>query len=600
MFPSRRSFLFLTAAGAALALALPGTAARAEGAGFVVELAPSQDFYNPMRVTVRAFGNAVEPASAYVRGCQGHVLPEGAAAIFEVTERMETLAFTASGAGLASMVLGTPDGLYRCALVGADGLASTQFANVEPGRFHIWLGAEAEGGAVEARLIASERTISTLELRGLDVAALGAPRAGQHVFTATAETGRQQLAAGATLYPEHEMRPLNPEYCPGYGRFDAADAVLTLDAAERQLSIFAMSERDLTIAVRGPDGRILCNDDAFGLNPAVTFDNAGAGDYHIFVGAFSQGRAALYDLYASQGAPAFTDTIFDASADPRAGRMALDAGTARSGQLLATAPIVSNDPFEMLPIGSYCPGFTGIDAPDLVLSLDAGQPMLSLYAMSQTDLVMAARAPDGQWLCNDDSYGLNPAVSFSNAPAGDYQIYVGAFSRGAGGSFNLYAALGQPNWAGAESDGGGATGGGGLNPDAAPAVGRLDFGPQTRVDPRLIFDVPASGFEAFGMGPECAGYIDPSRPDVVISAEAGLPQLMVYMVSEADGTLVVVGPDGALHCNDDFEGLNPGVMIPNPQPGDYAVFAGTYGGGGGVATLGVTIASPLWVMDREH
>jgi hypothetical protein len=42
------------------------------------------------------------------------------------------------------------------------------------------------------------------------------------------------------------------------------------------------------------------------------------------------------------------------------------------------------------------------------------------------------------------------------------------------------------------------------------------------------------------------------------------------------------------------------VMIPNPQPGAWAVFAGTYGGTGGLATLGVTIANPLWVMDREH
>ena len=41
-------------------------------------------------------------------------------------------------------------------------------------------------------------------------------------------------------------------------------------------------------------------------------------------------------------------------------------------------------------------------------------------------------------------------------------------------------------------------------------------------------------------------------------------------------------------------------MIPNPMPGAYAVFAGTYSGTGGLATLGVTIAAPQWVMDREH
>ena len=139
-----------------------------------------------------------------------------------------------------------------------------------------------------------------------------------------------------------------------------------------------------------------------------------------------------------------------------------------------------------------------------------------------------------------------------------------------------------------------------LNPAAEPAVGQLDFGPHTRIDPRLIFDVAPSQTEAFGLGDGCAGFITPGQPDVVISAEPGLPQLMIYMVSDADGTLVVSGPDGRLYCNDDFEQLNPGVMIPNPMPGDYAVFAGTYSGTGGMATLGVTIASPQWVMDREH
>ncbi|MCC5969675.1 MAG: hypothetical protein JJU15_06975 [Pararhodobacter sp.] len=591
-----RSTLLLSTALAAMGLSLGTTAALADdAAGFAIELAPSSDYYVPMRVGVQAFGPAVEPAASYVRGCQGHVVAEGAGVAFEVIEQLETLSFTAAGDGLVSMVLGTPDGLYRCALVGDDGLAATQLAGVQTGRYLVWLGGE-EGSRIDARLFASDRPISALELFGLDVDALGAPREGTHVFTATAETGRQDLVMGGQLHADVSMNALNTEYCPGYGRFDAADAVLTLDSSERMLSIFAMSERDLTIAVRGPDGTVLCNDDSFGLNPAVSFNNAQAGDYQIFVGGFSQGGRASYDLFASQGAPAFTDATLDLSAEPRGGYSTLDVSGAEGGMLLTSGPIVANDPFEMLPIGNYCPGYTGIDAADLVLSVDEAQPMLSFYAMSQTDLVMAVRGPDGQWLCNDDTFGLNPAVEFHNAAAGDYHVFVGAYSRGASGEFNLYTALGQPNWDGAQASAGSSQ----LDPAAEPAVGRVSFGPQTRVDPRVIFDVLPSSFEAFGLGSECAGFIVPERPDLVIDAEAGLPQLMVYMVSEADGTLLVVDPDGQIHCNDDFEGLHPGVMIPNPQPGDYAVFAGTYGGNGGVATLGATIANPLWVMDREH
>lgn len=592
------SALLLSTALAALSLgALTLPAFADEDAGFAVELAPSGDFYNPVRVGVRVFGPTVEPSASFVRGCQGHVIAEGAAAAFEVTERFDALSFTAAGEGLTSMVLSTPDGLYRCALVGDDGLAVSHLAGVEPGRYLVWLGGD-EGSRITARLFASDQPISAMELFGLDIATLGAPRNGQHVFTATTESGRQELAMGATLHPESAMSPLGPDdyHCAGYSRFDAADAVLTLDANERTMSIFAMSDTvDLTIAVRGPDGTVLCNDDSFGLDPAVSFTNAQAGDYHVFVGAYSQGRRGGFNLFASQGGPAFSNAVLDLSAPPRVGQVVFDTQT-RGGRLLGAGPVVATDQLELLQTGSYCAGHAGIDAPDMVVTLEEHQPLLSFYAMSRTDLVIAARSPDGLWLCNDDSYGLNPAVEFHDAAPGDYHVFVGAWSRNAGGTFSLFGALGRPEWGTAESDGAGSA----LNPQATPAVVTVDFGAQTQDDPRIILDVLPSNDEAFGLGSGCAGYITPSRPDIVVSAETGLPQLMVYMVSEADGTLLVVAPDGQIHCNDDFDGLNPGVMIPNPQAGDYAVFAGTYGGNGGVATLGVTIANPLWTMDREH
>ena len=36
------------------------------------------------------------------------------------------------------------------------------------------------------------------------------------------------------------------------------------------------------------------------------------------------------------------------------------------------------------------------------------------------------RRPDGQILCNDDTYGFNPAVE-GNFPAGLYQVWVGSY-----------------------------------------------------------------------------------------------------------------------------------------------------------------------------
>jgi len=571
-----------------------GTALPAQGqeSGFAVEVGPPADEWSGLRLSVSAFGETVEPAAGYVRGCQGHVVAESGAVQIEVTEAMTLLTLTVADEAITGLVIGTPDGLYRCVLRGADGLVAARLDAAGPGRYRVWL-AGPEASRISARLILADRPVPALELLGLDIAALGPPRAGRHVFDP--EGPRQVLAASGTLFADSPMAPLSRDWCAGYGNFDAADAVLSVTGALPSLSLFATSDRDLTIAVRGPDGRILCNDDSYGLNPAVTFSPAPEGDYHVFVGAFGQGGTASYQLYASPGAPSWDGRAWEPGGEPRLGHVAFDRDLAGQGQLLGTGAIVADQPMERLPMGQYCPGFTGLDAPDAVLSLAEGEGMISLYARSPVDLVLAVRAPDGQWMCNDDSFGLNPAVSFSPAPAGEYHIHVGAFSQGATGRYNLYAAMGEASWQNSQDPGSAA-----LNPGAEPTVGRIAFGRETRIDPRLIFDIAPSETSAEGLGEGCVGFITPDQPDLVVETGFGLPQLMVYMVSEADGVLVISGPDGSVHCNDDFDGLNPGVMIPNPQPGAWAIFAGTYGGTGGVATLGVTIANPVWLMDREH
>lgn len=591
MLPPRLRPLFaaaLLAAGAALSPAL------AQQSGFAVLVSPPADAWSGLRIALAVHGETVEPAAGFVRGCPGHVTEERAGVQIEVTDPMATLTMTIADEAIEGLVLSTPDGLFRCVRRGADGLVAARLDGVAPGRYRIWP-AGAPASRIDTRLILSDRPVSLLELRGLDLAALGAPRAGRHVFTG--ESPRQVLAWGATLFAQEPMDPLDPgAYCAGYGRFDAPDAVLSLAAAERNLAIYARSEVDLTLAVRSPDGRWLCNDDSFGLDPAVIFETAPAGDYLVFVGGFAQGRQGRFDLFANLGAPAWDGRVFEAGA-PRHGTHAFDRNRAGLGaQLIAQGPVLASAEMNLLPTGSFCPGYGGIDAPDAVVTLNAREEMVSFFAVSETDLVLAVRSPEGQWHCNDDAFGLNPAVSIYGAPAGDYLIYVGAFSPGATGRFTLLAALGEPNWDGAPRTGGSRA----LNPAAPPAVARLAFGPATPIDPRVIFDIAPSQTEARGMGAGCVGFVTPSQPDVVISVQPGLPQLMVYMVSELDGVLLVVGPDGTIHCNDDFDGLNPAVMIPNPQPGDYAVFAGSYGGQGGIATLGVTIANPLWVMDREH
>ncbi len=63
---------------------------------------------------------------------------------------------------------------------------------------------------------------------------------------------------------------------------------------------------DTTLAVRTPDGTLVCNDDsgdpANTLNPAVDVESAVPGDYQIFVGGYSGGDAwAGYGLGVVEG-----------------------------------------------------------------------------------------------------------------------------------------------------------------------------------------------------------------------------------------------------------------------------------------------------------
>ena len=597
-----RTRLTMTTALAALLLPVAAGGALAQVSGFSIEVSPSLDQYTPVRIGARVFGTATEPAASFVRGCQGAVLPEAAGAAFDVTEGFEALTVTGAGEGLRSLVLGTPDGLYRCALANEQGFVATNLAGAGAGRYTVWLGAD-EGAAIDARLFVSQNPVSAIELFGLDVALLGAPRSGRLVYAASAEAGRQELVIGGRLVADSELRPLDAAACWGYGGLDAADVVLTLDQAQPRFSLFATSERDLVLAVIDPAGNVHCNDDAYQLNPGVTLEGAQAGEYHVFVGGYSQGSdGSVYDLFASDGAPAFSNASVDLSAPPRNGYVAFDINAAGQGQVLTSATVNAIDPVEMLPTGAYCAGFTDLSAPDLVMSLDAAQPMISLYARSSSDLTMAIMAPDGSWSCNDDAFELNPGISLTEAQPGDYLVWVGAYNPGDMAPYTLYASMGSPNWQGSVVPGGDGTMTSTVVLDVAaePARGHVEFGPATRIDPRVILDIAASTTDAFGMGEGCVGFITPSRADLVVDAAEGLPQLMIYMVGEVDGTLIVQGPDGQLHCNDDFEMLNPGVMIQNPLPGAYSVFAGSYAGAGGPATLGVTIASPAWVMDREN
>lgn len=81
--------------------------------------------------------------------------------------------------------------------------------------------------------------------------------------------------------------------------------------------------------------------------------------------------------------------------------------------------------------GNVCAGFFA-NPPDFRVHFapgPEGTPFpLSFYVESREDTVLLINAPDGTWYCNDDSSGLDPALTFDTAMEGQYDIWVGTYN----------------------------------------------------------------------------------------------------------------------------------------------------------------------------
>jgi hypothetical protein len=111
----------------------------------------------------------------------------------------------------------------------------------------------------------------------------------------------------------------------------------------------------------------------------------------------------------------------------------------------------------------------------------------------------------------------------------------------------------------------------------APSFGTLNLSANFAPDP-VVVNVTAGGTiaaERLG-GAQCVGSIA-NAPDVRLNYRAGqgLP-LYISAVSNADTVLVVNLPNGQWACNDDFQGVHPGLIFRTPQSGQYDIWIGHY------------------------
>lgn len=244
-----------------------------------------------------------------------------------------------------------------------------------------------------------------------------------------------------------------------------------------------------------------------------------------------------------------------------------------------TVSVLGGGPVDMSSVNADCNGFVATRA-SYTLRYTANVadfPALYIGATSDADTTIAVRTPNGQWVCNDDSNGLNPLVAIQQPRNGRYQIWVGRYGTAdENASAQLFISeVGGPSVPDATT---------GDAPDFSldPAYGAVDLVAGFEPDPHTMAIDAGGAINATVVGEQCLGWIA-RAPDYRVNWTAGSGQLpLIFSVtSEADTTLVINDAGGNWLCDDDGgnEGLNPAITIQGAPSGQYDIWVGTYSEG---------------------
>lgn len=239
-----------------------------------------------------------------------------------------------------------------------------------------------------------------------------------------------------------------------------------------------------------------------------------------------------------------------------------------------------------LNLPSGCVGYATSN-PDYILNLTSGSSFLAIYNEGQGDTGLVVNAPDGRWYCDDDSHtGVNPLVSFSTAPSGQYDIWVTSYSSGDNISGTLHVTELRSLTEGATSSAGTLSIGG-----SSSNFGRTSLSPGFTPDPFQVSIVSGGNLHVPGMnlGSGCVGYAT-SSPDYIIDLTGSMSYLEFYNEGQGDTGLVINGPDGNWYCDDDSHtGTNPKISLSKAQAGQYDIWVTSYSAGESIrGTLSVT------------
>jgi len=259
-----------------------------------------------------------------------------------------------------------------------------------------------------------------------------------------------------------------------------------------------------------------------------------------------------------------------------------------------------------LGLGGDCKGFA-TSQPDFRVQWNGdGTTNLRIFFVGGGDATLIVNRPDGQWMCNDDSFdGTNPTVDITGAPAGQYNIWVGSFAAATNVPGYLMFTevdsypgriisplLGQV--VNPQEEGASSTGTLTLDMTANPNYGTAQLAPGFGLQTVGIASGGSVDISAANLGADCRGFATAS-PDYRVVLSGSVARLRIFFVSDGDTTLAVNAADGTWHCNDDFiaqSNYNPMVEFTNAPGGQYDIWVGSF-------NTGTSTSGTLYVTEQD-
>ena len=370
--------------------------------------------------------------------------------------------------------------------------------------------------------------------------------------------------------------------CVGYAT-SRPDFIVHVSSSMDFLRFYGEGEGDTGLIINDPSGTWHCDDDTHsGTNPMVSIANARGGQYDVWVSSYSNDENIRSTLFVTElrsnpssgGSSSSAERLRIGGNNANFGTVNLNSGFTPDPHVVS---ITSGGDLDVraMSLGSGCVGYaTG--QPDLILNVSGDVDFLRFYNEGDGDTGLIINTPSGDWLCDDDSHtGTNPMVTFENAASGHYDVWVSSYSseENIRGSLHITELRSYPQ------NGGGKSSGGRLLPGGSNAnYGAVTLSPGFTPDPHDVSMTSGGSLSVneMGLGSGCVGYAT-ELPDFQVRLTGSSTRLRFYVTGNGDTGLVVNGPSGGWHCNDDsYGGVNPTVTIGGAQEGLYDIWVTSY------------------------